>query len=58
MSQEVTLTLNVDETNLILESLGSLPFVRVHDLIYKIKTQAQAQFQPSAVKAEPTPQQP
>ncbi len=49
MSSPVTLTLAVDEVNLILEALGAQPFVRVHDLVYKIKGQAQAQVAAASI---------
>ena len=41
---ELKLTLTIDETNLILEGLGNLPFVRVHQLVAKIQQQASAQI--------------
>lgn len=40
---QVTLGLTLDETNLVLEGLGNLPFVKVHELIGKIHEQASAQ---------------
>jgi hypothetical protein len=43
----IKLELEVDETNLILEALGSLPFVRVYQLISRIQEQARTQVQPS-----------
>jgi hypothetical protein len=49
MSTPVSLNLTVDEVNLILEALGTQPFVRVHDLVYKIKNQAQAQVAAASV---------
>ncbi len=42
--KEVNLNLTVEETNLILEALGNLPFVRVYGLINKIQAQAQHQL--------------
>ena len=53
MPQEVTLTLTVDEANLVLESLGGQPFVRVHDLVYKIRAQARAQVQTGDQQVSP-----
>ncbi len=49
---EITLTLTLDEINLALESLGQLPFVRVHQLIAKIQQQATAQIQAVPPRAE------
>ena len=43
--QPITLSLSVEEINLILESLGQQPFVRVHQLIASIQQQATEQLQ-------------
>ncbi len=43
--QKITLTLSIEEINLILEGLGQLPFVRVHQLITSIQQQATVQLQ-------------
>ena len=43
-TQEITLKVNTDEANLILEALGNLPFVRVYALIGRIQQQASAQL--------------
>jgi hypothetical protein len=43
----IKLELNIDETNLILEALGQLPFARVYTLIGRIQEQAKAQLQPA-----------
>ena len=52
--QEITLKVNTDEANLILEALGNLPFVRVYALIGRIQQQAAAQLgNESAVKDDP-----
>jgi hypothetical protein len=48
----IKLELEVEETNLILEALGSLPFVRVYQLIGRIQEQARAQIQQSAEGSE------
>jgi len=37
--------LTVDETNLILEALGQLPFARVYMLIARVQEHARAQLQ-------------
>jgi hypothetical protein len=42
------LELDIEETNLILEALGQLPFVRVYKLIARIQEQAREQMQPAA----------
>lgn len=42
---EIKIMVTLDETNLILEALGEMPFVRVHQLIAKIQQQAQRQLQ-------------
>ena len=51
--QEITLKLTVDETNLILEGLGSLPFTRVYALIAKIQTEATQQLNRNTGKQSP-----
>jgi hypothetical protein len=43
--QELQFNLTLDETNLILEALGEMPFARVHQLIAKMQQQAHAQLQ-------------
>ncbi|MEU9242404.1 hypothetical protein [Streptomyces shenzhenensis] len=40
----ITLTLGLDETNLVLEALGQLPFARVYQLIAAIQDQAHKQL--------------
>ena len=42
---ELKIMLTLDETNLMLEALGELPFARVHQLIAKIQQQAHSQLQ-------------
>ena len=43
--QELQFNLTLDETNLVLEALGGMPFVQVHQLIAKMQQQAHAQLQ-------------
>ncbi len=50
---EISLKLSVEEANLVLEGLGNLPFVKVHELIRKIHDQASRQLQSPEV---PTPE--
>lgn len=40
---EIELKLDIDEINTVLESLGNLPYLRVHKTIEKIMQQATAQ---------------
>lgn len=47
----INLTVTVDQTNLILEALGQLPFVKVYELIGSIQGQAKAQL--SEAPSEP-----
>lgn len=42
--QDLEFKLTLEETNLILEALGQMPFVRVHQLIAKLQQQARAQL--------------
>lgn len=45
--QEITLKLTIEETNTILQALGSRPFTEVNQLISKIQQQATAQIEPA-----------
>lgn len=45
--KDINLTLKVEEVNLILTSLGNLPFIQVHELIGKIQSEASAQLLPA-----------
>lgn len=45
MAPPIKLELEIEDTNLILEALGKLPFVTVYQLIGRIQAQAQAQIQ-------------
>mgnify|MGYP003994061241 CR=1 FL=1 len=49
---EINLTLTIDETNLILEALGNLPFSKVFTLISKIQEQASQQISPEVAATE------
>jgi hypothetical protein len=51
-SMTIKLELEVEETNLILEALGALPFVRVYQLIGRIQDQARTQVQQAEGTAE------
>ena len=42
--KDISLTLTIDETNLVLEALGNLPFTRVFAVIGKIQEQARQQL--------------
>ncbi|MGZ4968101.1 MAG: hypothetical protein ACXV8O_01710 [Methylobacter sp.] len=50
--QNITLQLSAEEVNLLLEGLGSMPFVRVYNLIGKIQQQASGQLNEAAGSAE------
>ncbi len=41
----IEFTLSLEEANVVLEALGQMPFMRVHELIAKIQKQAEAQLQ-------------
>lgn len=49
---QINLTLSLEQTNLVLESLGQLPYARVYELIETIGRQASAQVQTPSVEAE------
>ena len=43
--QELKLTLNIEDVNLILEGLGGLPYAKVYAAVNNIQQQAQQQMQ-------------
>jgi hypothetical protein len=49
--KDIKLTLTVDETNMILEALGSMPFNKVFEIIGKIQKQASEQLAENAKAA-------
>ena len=52
----ITLSLSIDQTNLVLEALGALPFARVFELIGSIQGQAKRQLEEApAVAPAPPP---
>lgn len=54
-TKQIQLELTIDETNLILEALGALPFVRVYALIGRIQERARTQLEEPAAAAAPGP---
>lgn len=52
-NQDIHLQLTTDEINLILESLGNLPFVKVYALIGKLQQQAAGQLTKPADSSAP-----
>lgn len=52
----ITLSLSVEETNLILNALVARPFLEVKDLIPRIQQTAQAQLLAAQAPAQPTPE--
>lgn len=53
-NQNINLQLSADEINLLLEGLGSMPFVKVYTLIGKIQQQAAGQLAKASESSEPT----
>jgi hypothetical protein len=50
----IEIDLSIEETNLILEALGQLPFVRVYQVIGRLQESARAQLQgPTAQRDAP-----
>jgi hypothetical protein len=49
---QISLSLSLPETNVVLEALGQLPYAQVYELIAKVRQQAQAQLAVSAVAEE------
>ncbi|PCK09208.1 MAG: hypothetical protein COA42_04945 [Alteromonadaceae bacterium] len=41
--KDINLNLSIEQTNVILQALGNLPFVQVHELIDSIQEQASKQ---------------
>ncbi|ROO86108.1 hypothetical protein EDD29_3671 [Actinocorallia herbida] len=52
MQQQITLTLSIPETNLVLDALGQLPYAQVYELVDKVRRQAQGQIGLSPVAEE------
>jgi hypothetical protein len=50
--QNIKLNLTLDEINIVLESLGQMPYVRVYQLITKIQQQTAPQLQEAQTGAE------
>jgi hypothetical protein len=48
---EITLNLTLDETNVVLQALGSLPYAQVFSMVEKVKQQAQQQLQAATVSS-------
>ena len=48
---EITLTLNLEEVNGVLQSLGNLPYAQVQPLVDKIRAQATPQFEAAQAAA-------
>lgn len=53
MQKELTLTLSIDEVNIVLEALGEMPFSKVFQLIDNIQRQAAQQLQPANGQHQP-----
>ncbi|GAA4727150.1 hypothetical protein [Phytohabitans rumicis] len=53
MPRDIQLALTVEETNVVLEALGQLPYARVHLLIGKVQRQATDQLRSTDDSAEP-----
>lgn len=53
MQKDLTLTLSIDEINIVLEALGEIRYSKVYNLIDKIKEQAIQQLQPANGQPQP-----
>lgn len=54
MRRDIQLDLTIEETNVVLEALGQMPYVRVHLLIDKLQQQATGQLRaPTDTQQEP-----
>ena len=47
--QEIKLDMTIEDINLVLEGLGSMPFARVYALVAKVQEQASQQLKPANV---------
>jgi hypothetical protein len=52
--KNIQLDLTVEDTNLILEALGALPFAQVYTLIGRIQERARKQLEDQAATQRPT----
>ncbi|GAB2857492.1 hypothetical protein GCM10022221_66360 [Actinocorallia aurea] len=52
MQQQITLTLTIPETNLVLDALGQLPYAHVYELVEKVRGQAHGQIGLAPVAGE------
>lgn len=52
-TKSIQLELSIEETNLILEALGALPFVRVYALIGRVQESARKQIEEQPAAAAP-----
>jgi len=52
--QEIKLSLSVEDTNLVLEGLGHLPFAKVYALVGNIQEQAARSLRPAPAEAPRT----
>ena len=48
--EQISINLTLEETNQILDALGQLPYVRVFQLVNKIKAQAEAQLEAKKIR--------
>ena len=53
--KNINLIVTVDQTNLILEALGQLPFVKVYELIGSLQAQAKSQLNDEPVEPSAVP---
>lgn len=50
--EKVTITLSVNEWNVVMQALGNMPFAQVNNIIAEVKSQAEGQLpQPPAAAA-------
>jgi hypothetical protein len=48
MNEPINIQLTLNEANLVLEALSNMAYYKVHELIYKIQSQAQPQVNKTA----------
>ena len=52
----ISISLTVEQWNLVLNALGNRPFAEVNDVIYSVKRQAEEQIAAKAVEASAEPE--
>jgi hypothetical protein len=52
-NEKISVSLTVEQWNLVLNALGTRPFAEVNEIVYSVKRQAEEQIGAKAAAAEP-----